>query len=117
MPVRPRQHRPGWAPPPEVARLQRNREHDARRRTDQAWRAWYKSARWTAIRESQLRARPTCEACERKGVLEPATVCDHVTAHKGDPDLFWWGPFQSLCKRCHDRDKQREERAPRHDRD
>jgi hypothetical protein len=40
-----------------------------------------------------------------------ATVCDHVNDDdKLDPELFFTGPFQSLCKGHHDSAKQREER-------
>lgn len=51
--------------------------------------------------------------CLREGIIPPqiATVCDHVRPHRGDPVLFWGGPFQSLCKAHHDRDKQRAERG------
>jgi 5-methylcytosine-specific restriction endonuclease McrA len=42
--------------------------------------------------------------------VTPATICDHIIAHKGDEDLFWDADnLQSLCKPCHDRIKQREE--------
>ncbi|PRD42164.1 HNH endonuclease [Phyllobacterium phragmitis] len=77
----------------------------------QAWRAWYKTARWQKLRMSILvRDRFTCQMC---WLLEPNSsqlVCDHVTPHRGDEELFWSGPFQTLCKPCHDRDKQRMER-------
>ncbi len=49
--------------------------------------------------------------CEAEGRLNLATVCDHVTPHRGNPDRFWNGPFQSLCVTHHNRDKQREERG------
>ncbi len=42
-----------------------------------------------------------------------ATVADHVEPHRGDPVKFWEGRLQSLCKPCHDRDKQREENGGR----
>ena len=42
-----------------------------------------------------------------------ATVADHVEPHRGDHDKFWHGRLQSLCKPCHDRDKQREENGGR----
>jgi hypothetical protein len=29
-------------------------------------------------------------------------VADHVIAHRGNPELFWYGQLQSLCKQCHD---------------
>jgi 5-methylcytosine-specific restriction protein A len=45
--------------------------------------------------------------CLERGVVTPATICDHVEPHRGDVNKFWLGPFQSLCKPCHDGDKQR----------
>lgn len=36
----------------------------------------------------------------------PATVCDHVTPHRGEERAFWAGPFQSLCKTHHDSTKK-----------
>lgn len=39
-----------------------------------------------------------------------ATVADHIKPHKGDEVLFFdLNNLQSLCKPCHDSDKQREE--------
>lgn len=44
-------------------------------------------------------------------------VCDHVKPHRGDERLFWdEANLQTLCKPCHDRDKQREEQASRAER-
>jgi hypothetical protein len=34
------------------------------------------------------------------------TICDHVEPHPGDVNRFWLGPFQSLCKECHDSTKR-----------
>ena len=31
---------------------------------------------------------------------------DHVEPHHGDVNKFWLGPFQSLCKECHDSTKK-----------
>jgi hypothetical protein len=42
-----------------------------------------------------------------------ATVCDHIEPHRGGPEKFWKGPFQSLCDYHHNRDKQRSESADR----
>ncbi|MEZ0212451.1 MAG: hypothetical protein ACAH27_05805 [Xanthobacteraceae bacterium] len=45
-------------------------------------------------------------------VVEPATVVDHITPHKGDEDLFFRrANLQPLCKRHHDGDKQRIDRG------
>lgn len=40
-------------------------------------------------------------------------MCDHIEPHKGDPEKFWNGPFQSLCKAHHDSDKQVLEKSGR----
>jgi len=73
------------------------------------YRTWYKTARWRAIRAHQLAAEPLCRYCMRRGVITPATVCDHVQPHRGNAVLFHDGPFQSLCAPCHDRSKRLEE--------
>lgn len=77
------------------------------------YRKFYKTARWRQIRAAQLAAQPLCVMCQAAGQITPATVCDHIEPHKGDPDKFWGGPFQSLCKPHHDGPKQSEERTGR----
>ena|SRR5215831_5465846 len=66
------------------------------------WDKWYSTARWARIRRHQLREHPFCAFCLEHGIATPAEICDHVEAHRGDVNKFWLGPFQSLCKRCHD---------------
>lgn len=73
--------------------------------------AWYTTTRWRALRKRQLTAEPLCAYCMKAGKVEAATVCDHITPHRGDPVMFWAGPFQSLCQSCHSSDKQRQERS------
>ena len=65
---------------------------------------------WQATRERQLTAEPLCRMCREVGRLIPATVCDHIERHGGEPARFWCGPFQSLCASCHSSEKQGEER-------
>lgn len=69
------------------------------------YKRWYKTARWQRLRASQLSEEPLCAMC--KPHITVATVCDHQRRHRGDETAFWAGPFQSLCKPCHDSDKQR----------
>lgn len=78
-------------------------------RSDASWRKWYKTAAWRARRAQQLSAEPLCHLCPPWS-RQSATVADHVTPHRGDHALFWFGPLQSLCKSCHDTKKQRIER-------
>ena len=79
---------------------------------DLPWRRWYKTSRWQKLRWLILvRDGFTCRMCDR---IEPKTselVCDHIVPHRGDPALFWGGPFQTLCKPCHDGPKRAAERA------
>jgi hypothetical protein len=70
------------------------------------WDAWYSSGRWARIRKQQLLAHPLCHFCLERGIVTPATIRDHVEPHHGDVNKFWLGPFQSLCKRCHDSAKR-----------
>lgn len=69
----------------------------------------YKTARWQAVRASQLASEPLCRFCLAQGRITPATVCDHVTPYRGDVKSFWEGPWQSLCATCHSSEKQSEE--------
>ena len=72
---------------------------------------WYSSKAWQSIRSHQLAIHPLCAMCEAAGQVTVATVCDHIIPHKGDWHRFINGPFQSLCKPCHDRHKQSAERT------
>lgn len=77
------------------------------------WSDWYTHSRWRTLRANFLRRHPLCVFCEREGRLELATVVDHIEPHKGDRLKFWRGPFQALCKTCHDSTKQSEEKSGR----
>lgn len=74
-----------------------------------AYRRGYNKA-WSTARSRHLRAHPLCAFCLKAGRVVQAQVVDHIQAHKGDPALFWNSAnWQSLCKRCHDSRKQRNE--------
>jgi hypothetical protein len=45
----------------------------------------------------------------KQGLVEVATVADHVIPHKGNWDSFWRGGLQSLCKFHHDTHKTQDE--------
>lgn len=93
--------------PKPLSKRLTNREHNARRRKEQPWQGWYNTKRWRGLRSIQLAVQPLCERCQNQGRITPATVCHHTIAHKGDPALFWSGPFASSCTDCHDIDEQR----------
>lgn len=91
-------------------RTEQRRVYDDQRRRDNPARRWYQTPAWRALRKAQLQQEPNCRECRRHGKLVKATVCDHVVPHRGDEAAFWRGPFQSLCKPCHDGWKQSRER-------
>ena len=67
----------------------------------------YYTARWKALRLSQMQSEPLCAFCLSQNVITNATVADHITPHKGNELLFYDADnLQSLCKRCHDSVKQ-----------
>ena len=67
---------------------------------------WYSTTRWARIANLQLLEHPLCKYRLERGIVMAATICDHVEPHRGDVNKFWLGPFQSLCKRCHDSAKR-----------
>lgn len=81
-----------------------------RRHGDRPGRRFYKTTRWLAIRAEQLAREPLCRYHAERGEHVPADIVDHVVPHRGDEEAFFAGPFQSLCKTCHDAVKQGEER-------
>lgn len=93
---------------------QRFRQRDE----SQAYRKWYKTARWQKLRMSVLiRDLFTCQmpSCGRIVAGTSKLVCDHKTAHRGGEALFWdERNLQCLCKDCHDAIKQQEEQATLH---
>lgn len=108
MPMMPATHRPAHLPSGAAVR----RVQDERRRAVKPWRRWYSLAVWrTQIRPAQLAREPLCERCKPRGRLVEATVVNHVIPHRGVWAAFIAGPFESLCKPCHDRVVQREERS------
>jgi 5-methylcytosine-specific restriction enzyme A len=72
----------------------------------------YHTRHWRRRAQLQLRHHPLCAACAKRGRIVPATVADHITAVKDDPDPngFWLSPLQSLCAHCHSSHKQTQEK-------
>ena len=69
----------------------------------------------TASKPSAARASPL-QFCLERGIVEPATVVDHIEPHRGDLNKFALGRLQSLCKPCHDGAKRQiEQRGYRSD--
>jgi 5-methylcytosine-specific restriction enzyme A len=79
------------------------KDSDTRSHQAQAWHKLY-GARWQRYRLVFLADHPLCVECEGQGAIEPATVVDHITPHRGDVALFWDGAnHQPMCTACHNR--------------
>lgn len=86
------------------------------------YRALYKTAQWKRTRRAHMAAEPLCRMCLARGIVNDGNltnqgkrqtdqrrrflVCDHIEPHKGDPEKFFAGPFQTLCPDDHDIVKQ-----------
>ena len=81
--------------------------------TRRPWRKLY-GRRWRNARLAYLQRNPLCVMCQARGSVTPATVVDHVRAHRGDVSLFWNETnWQGLCSTHHDKEKQRVESVDR----
>lgn len=105
----------GYLPGDEKAR-------DRQRNAAQPWRAWYKTPRWEKLRQAVfLRDHYICqrsgELCVGKAPAANSPVANHKTPHRGNPALFWdINNLETVSKRVHDKDIQREEQAIPHGR-
>ena len=69
-------------------------------------------ARWEKDRTKFLDENPLCADHRKRGMIEAATVVDHIIPHKGDQVLFWdKNNWQPLCKSCHDRKTATEDKG------
>ena len=73
----------------------------------------YTTARWRRLRAGVLMREPLCRYCKALGRITASSICDHIEPHRGDVAKFWSGPFQALCKTCHDGTKQQLEKGGR----
>lgn len=98
---------------------------DRRSAEAQRYRRLYKTARWKRTRGVHLAKQPICQACLKRGIVNDGArtpdggfqsnprrrflVVHHVEPHKGDEDLFFNGPFETLCPDDHDKYEQQRE--------
>lgn len=89
------------------------RGYDQQRNATRVWRAWYRTARWYALRKDVLlRDAYACRMCGRVIGLKGEAAVDHIKRHHGDAKLFWdINNLQTLCSPCHSGEKQRQERS------
>lgn len=70
--------------------------------------AFYLSARWRRFRNWYIAKNPLCEHCLAEGLVEKATIVDHVVELRDGGDRLSEDNAQSLCAACHNRKSARE---------
>ena len=93
-----------------------------RQRDSAPWRAWYKTARWRALR-LQVLVRDAY-TCQRSGAVlggkypaPDSPTVNHKRPHRGSEALFWDPEnLETVSKAVHDSQIQREEQASLHHR-
>lgn len=96
------------------------RAYDRQREAANDWRRWYRTRRWTLLREA-IYARDH-GTCTETGVLligrgnQPnAPVIHHKVPHNGDPLLFWDPDnLVTVSKAWHDSEGQKADREQGH---
>lgn len=76
----------------------------------------YKTKRWQKLRAEILkRDMYICQLCGATGAVAGKLVCDHVRGHPETEteEMFWAGPFQCVCFKCHNTIRAREDNARR----
>ena len=61
------------------------------------------SRAWRRLRKTWLAEHPWCEECLKQGFYVQAEQVHHTKPHRGDVDVFWECPLESLCASCHSR--------------
>jgi len=62
----------------------------------------YNGRKWRNLRKIILAKHPLCVMCEREGLVEVATVVDHIIPVKKGGAGYDENNLQSLCKKHHD---------------
>lgn len=77
---------------------QRTRITEQKGRTEASQSGFYTSKEWIMIRNKRRLENPLCQDCERKGMIRPMKVVDHIIAVEERPDLaLEYSNTQSLC--------------------
>lgn len=70
---------------------------------------FYRSSHWRKLRSIILKKSPLCKYCLNKGIITPASVCDHIIDIKYAPDKrLDSSNITTLCEKCHNEKSSRE---------
>lgn len=81
---------------------QRERQTEKTGRTLSSREGFYLTSEWKRIRDRRRLENPLCQECEKRGILKPMYVVDHIISIEEDPELaLHLNNTQSLCVFCH----------------
>lgn len=97
---------------------QRTRITEQRGRTEASQSGFYASSAWIKIRDRRRAENPICQECEKRGIIRPMNIVDHIITVEERPDLaLEYDNTQSLCTFDHilktNADKKRKNEAKR----
>jgi len=71
----------------------------------------YWTNKWHRLARAYVAEHPLCEECKRKGIIKPATCCDHVEPWPICKDYFYdRRNLQALCNECNHLKGQRDKK-------
>lgn len=81
---------------------QRSRVTEQKGRTEASQSGFYASSAWIKVRDRRRAENPICQECERKGLIRPMKIVDHIQPIDERPDLALdLDNTQSLCEFHH----------------
>jgi 5-methylcytosine-specific restriction endonuclease McrA len=97
---------------------QRKRFTEQAGRTKESQAGFYNTKAWKMLRDKRRRANPICQSCEKKGMIKPMKIVDHIIPIDEAPELALnFDNTQSLCNFCHilktNKDKKEKEKRKR----
>ena len=87
---------------------QKNKEPFAGRKNPN--KKFYQSSAWRSLRAKFIAAHPLCAECQKKGVVTPARVVDHILPINMGGAALSEDNLQALCDRCHNAKSARDKR-------
>jgi 5-methylcytosine-specific restriction protein A len=64
---------------------------------------FYNTARWRRLRDWYRKQHPLCRECEKRGIVTPGAVVDHIVPIEDGGALMDADNLQHLCMACHNR--------------
>ena len=62
---------------------------------------FYNSTRWRKVAAGFRDKNPVCIECEKKGIIKPSEVTDHILSIRNGGAKFNEDNLQALCHSCH----------------